>query len=252
MLWHKVERRLARYSTRQTTSITLDRGVVCFTFDDVQRSACTEGASMLEKHGAYGTFYVCGQFTGQRNYHTHADLRRLANSGHELGSHGFGHLSYQTITEAEILHDLRQNEAFLREFGYGVAENFAYPYGHVGRRAKRIVSPIFASSRGIHPGIHFRTIDLALMRAFPLYSGIWSEKRLAALLEKNASSCGLTIFLSHGVARNPGPFDCSSELLETAVRLAIMTGNTVMRVRDAIQNACRRDDPTKSKRCNDV
>jgi peptidoglycan/xylan/chitin deacetylase (PgdA/CDA1 family) len=236
-LWRKLERHLARYSARRTVPIALESGVVCFTFDDLQSSACNKGMTILERYDVKGTFYVCGQLTGWQRYHTHEDLRRLANNAHELACHGFGHASYQSINKAEILDDLRQNEVFFQEYGYGEAKNFAYPYGHVSPFAKRIASPMFTSLRGIHPGINSKVADLALLRAFPLYEGIWSKERLVKLLERNAEISGLTIFFSHGIVPDPGVFDCSDELLEFAVRLAIATGNKVMPVREAIQKA---------------
>ena len=211
-----------------------DTGVVCFTFDDVRRTACDEGAAILEKYGVKGTFYVCGGLTGICNNHTRADLQRLINSGHELGSHGFSHLSYQSISENEILADINKNCSFLKDLGLSAPSHFAYPYGHVNTFAKRIVARKFISSRGIHPGINYPTADLALLKSFPLYNHLWDKTSLARLFDENVKLGGLLIFFAHGVLRDPGHFDCSIELMDLAARLSIASGNRVVPIGEAL------------------
>jgi len=232
--WQKIERRLARFCERRTVTLKSDTGIVCFTFDDVPRSACIEGSTVLEKYGLNGTFYVCGGWTGTSDFHTRADLLRLADSGHELGCHGFAHRSYQSISESEILADIEQNRSFFREVGCDVPRHFAYPYGHVSPSVKRIVAREFISSRGIQPGINYSTIDLALLKSFPLYQHLWTENTIARLLEKNAGLRGLLIFFTHRVRADPDEHDCSIELLERAVEISIASGNKVMSVGDAL------------------
>jgi peptidoglycan/xylan/chitin deacetylase (PgdA/CDA1 family) len=232
--WDKIERRVARYRACRTMNLIQDRGIVCFTFDDAQRSACVNGAAILEKHGLKGTFYISGGLTETSKYHTPADLLQLVGSGHELGSHGYGHHSYQSLSKDEIVVDLRNNLSFFEKLGCHPPRNFAYPYGHVSTSAKRIVSREFVSSRGIQPGINFPTADLALLKAFPLYHHLWTENRLALTLEENAKICGLSVFVVHGVLSDPGKFDCSIQLLESAVRISLSSGNRVMSVQEAL------------------
>jgi peptidoglycan/xylan/chitin deacetylase (PgdA/CDA1 family) len=233
-VWQKVERRLSRFCERRTVKLMYDKGVVCFTFDDVRRSACVEGAAILDRYAVKGTFYISGGKTGISSYHTAWDLLRLANRGHELGSHGFGHHSYQSIGKAEILADVEDNRSFFAKLGCDTQENFAYPYGHVSPSVKRITSCEFASLRGIQPGINYPTVDLALLKSFPLYRHLWTETTLARVLEENARLRGLVIFFTHGILADPGEFDCSTELFDFAVRTSITSGNRIASVRDAL------------------
>jgi hypothetical protein len=232
--WQQIERRLARYRACRNVNLMNHRGIVCFTFDDVWRSACTVGAATLERYGAKGTFYICGGMTGVDKYHTKADLLRLIDSGHELGSHGFAHQSYQMLSKAEMLADIRDNHLFFTELGYAAPKSFAFPYGHVSPSAKRIAAKEFASVRGIHPGVNHPSVDLALLKAFPLYQNRWTEPALVKLLEENAQLCGLLIFFAHSIGPSPGQYDCSVELLELAVRMSIASGNTITALSDAL------------------
>ncbi len=52
---------LARWSRNRMLDMRAGPPMVTFTFDDVPASACELGASILERHGARGTFYVAGR-----------------------------------------------------------------------------------------------------------------------------------------------------------------------------------------------
>lgn len=233
LFWQKIERHLARACARRTVELAYDVGTVCFTFDDVPRSACNEGAAILAKYGATGTYYICGGLTGTGKYHTTADLLDLVGGGHELGSHGFGHYGYQS-RDIDILSDLQSNLTFFKNLGCEAPQNFAFPYGHVSPYTKRIVAPKFVSLRGIRPGINHPVADLSLLKSFPLYERLWTETALARVLEENSELRGLLIFFTHGVGANPDQFDCSNGLLDFAVRTSIASGNRVASVKDAL------------------
>jgi peptidoglycan/xylan/chitin deacetylase (PgdA/CDA1 family) len=239
-LWQKIERRLARICERQTVELKFDTGIVCFTFDDVHRSACVRGAEVLERYGLKGTFYVCGGLTGRDDFHTKADLRRLIRSGHELGCHGYAHQGYQSLSEAEMLADIQRNRSFFAELGCDAPRHFAYPYGDVSPSVKRIAAHEFISARGVQPGINHSAVDVALLKAFPLYQQLWTENAIGAWAEKNAALGGLLIFFTHQVRPDPDEFDCSTELLDFAVRASVESGNGVLTVEAALSKASER------------
>ncbi len=190
---------------------------------------------MLEKHGVHGTFYVCGGLTGTGTYHSETDLQRLLGGGHELACHGFAHLrNHQSLTRTEILADLHKNRIFLENIGCDPPQNFAYPYGSISPFSKRVVAHEFVSLRGIRPAINFPIVDLALVKSFPLYQHLWTKTALAQVLERNAKERGLLTFFTHGIVGSPGQFDCTMELFDLAVRMAIASGNRVTSMREAL------------------
>jgi hypothetical protein len=199
-----------------------------------------------------GTFYVSGGLTEIRNNHTRADLLRIAKGDHELGCHGFGHFSYQSISTLEILSDIEKNRSFFEELGFGAPQNFAYPFGHLNTAAKRIVARKFMSARGIHPGINYPTADLALLKSFPLYEHRWDKNSLARLLEENARIRGLLVFFAHGILKDPGQFDCSMELMDFAVRLSIASGNRVGPIREVVRPRSDRASCRASAGCSRI
>jgi peptidoglycan/xylan/chitin deacetylase (PgdA/CDA1 family) len=235
-VWHKIERRLARICECQIVELKYDTGIICFSFDDVPKSACLQGNTILEKYGLKGTYYICGGLTETGEYHTKSDLLRLVDVGHELGCHGYGHRSYQSISEAEMLADIQRNRYFFEEIGCDLPRHFAYPYGHVSPSVKRVVAREFSSARGVQPGINYPNIDLALLKSFPLYQRLWNENSIVEVIEKNARLGGLLIFFTHGVSPNPNEFDCSIELLDFAIQTSMASANKVLPVGEALLN----------------
>jgi polysaccharide deacetylase family protein (PEP-CTERM system associated) len=67
--------------------------------------------ALLDRHGAFGTFFVLGwvaaRFKGL--------VRRIAEAGHEVASHGFWHRRVTTLTPAEFRQDIRESKAVLED-----------------------------------------------------------------------------------------------------------------------------------------
>ena len=173
-IWQRVERKLARVLSRKTISMRNSKGIVSFSFDDVPASACRTGLTILEQHGAKGSFYVCGSLTDtmapEGEMHSHADLKRLIANGHEVGSHGFGHLNYQHLSTEKAQEDIEANRTFFTENGMnGAGVTFAYPFGCVSPRAKALIVQKFVCARSTDVGINVKTMDAGLLKAVPLY-----------------------------------------------------------------------------------
>lgn len=66
---------------------------------------------LLAAHRAQGTFFVLGWLAERK-----PDLvRRIAASGHEIGSHGFGHTMITKMTPEEFRQDIRKSKTILEE-----------------------------------------------------------------------------------------------------------------------------------------
>ncbi len=240
--WQRVERRLAKVLNRRMCRMQNAGGLVSFSFDDVPASACRTGLSILERHGALGTFYVCGSLTDtvapEGEMHTHADLKRLQSNGHEIGSHGFAHLNYQHLSVQRAYEDICANRAFFAENGMDKAgATFAYPFGCASLRSKALIAQEFACARITEGGVNLKTMDLGLLKAVPLYSGRTTEQAISASLKRTAAAAGWLIFYTHDVCDSPGRYGCTPRLLEFAAREARHLGLTVLPVQDALRLA---------------
>lgn len=241
-IWQRAERKLAKVLNRKPFQMRNGRGMVSFSFDDVPASACRTGLDILEKHGARGTFFVCGALTGtvgaEGEMHTHADLKRLMANGHEVGSHGFAHLNYQNLSVQGAQEDINSNRAFFAEHGMEAAgATFAYPFGCANPRAKALIVQEFDCGRTTESGINLKSMDVGVLKAVSLYDGRTSQKTISDLLKTTAVESGWLIFYTHEVCENPGAYGCSPSLLEFAVTETCQLGLSVLPVKGALSHA---------------
>ncbi len=89
-------------------------GRVCLTFDDGPDASSTARLlDVLDREGAKATFFLLG-----RNATRNPELvRRMVESGHEIGEHGFGHRHAWKTGPVTYLRDLLQSRRALAQHG---------------------------------------------------------------------------------------------------------------------------------------
>jgi peptidoglycan/xylan/chitin deacetylase (PgdA/CDA1 family) len=225
----KVSRLLARNIRSKSLPMRNTAPLVTFTFDDVPASACRNGAPILERHGARGTFYACGGGCGMNSPGGQlADvqqLRILHANGHEIGCHTYSHIALPTANADHITSDLKRNEWILKAAISGLAvRNFAYPYGALSLRTKRQIQVHFDSCRALLPGINTGRVDLGALKAWSLDNASIDRERISALLAETVRNNGWLIFCSHDVAEQPSRFGVTPDLLSFAIATAQAAG----------------------------
>ena len=234
----RASRALAFYLPTRTLVMRNRQPIVSFTFDDVDESAVFNGSRTLERHGIRGTFYVAGDLCGKRFqrwlFASTESVRAMAERGHEIGCHTFSHPDLQTLDREEIEEELDANRDFFASLGGIHLQNFAYPYGSVGRPQKAVVQERFWSCRGVRPGVNAGRIDLGQLRAVQLYDVALDAAGIESLLDETRRRNGWLIFYTHDVAAAPTEHGCSPALLDRAIASAVRGGFACLTVRDAL------------------
>ncbi len=103
-----------------------DRRQVGLSFDDGPDPSTTpEVLATLATFGAHATFFVIGEKAAQ-----HPDLlRRIAEAGHEVASHGYRHSWRDLVTPRRAVRDLQRTTAAIEASGIDAAPFFRPPYG---------------------------------------------------------------------------------------------------------------------------
>jgi peptidoglycan/xylan/chitin deacetylase (PgdA/CDA1 family) len=160
------------------------------------------------------------------------DVRAAHYAGHEIACHTFSHPDCRELKGSAIQDEIRDNATAVRSV---VADrslvNFAYPYGAVSPTAKRTFGVRFRTCRGICPGINYRFVDLADLKAIALYDASFCENEMRRLVDHNQSVGGWLIFYTHDVVDTPSPFGCTPRELETVVNYAARR-TTILPIRD--------------------
>lgn len=79
--------------------------------------------ALLDQKGVKGTFFCLG-YVADRHPQL---LRRLADLGHELGSHGMDHRRVHSLTEAEFLADIIQSKDMIEQASGAIVSGYRAP-----------------------------------------------------------------------------------------------------------------------------
>ena len=140
--------------------------LVGLTFDDGYADFATYVAPILARCGFTATVFVlAGLLSGHNAWDqpgprkellTADDVRRVADSGMEIASHGLHHLALPDLDEATLAEEVgRSRETLTRLVGQDVT-GFCYPYGKVGTRE---VNAVRAAGYSYACAVHPSTLD---------------------------------------------------------------------------------------------
>jgi peptidoglycan/xylan/chitin deacetylase (PgdA/CDA1 family) len=121
------------------------RGLIGLTFDDGYADFIEYALPILTRYGFGATvFPIAGRLGGQNDWDVlgprkplmSADqVRRAADAGIEIGSHGLRHTSLRGIAGAELIAEVEESRAILTETIDREISGFCYPYGHLDEAA---------------------------------------------------------------------------------------------------------------------
>lgn len=114
--------------------------IVTTSWDDGHRFDLVT-ASVLQRHGMTGTFYVSprNRETPARDRLTAAELRTLAET-HEVGSHTLTHPRLTDVSDGEAAREIEDGKRELEDTLEGEVLSFAYPGGAYHRRHVAMVA----------------------------------------------------------------------------------------------------------------
>ncbi len=128
--------------------------VVSLTFDDGFKSQWT-ARSVLAAHGYRATFYINSARLGQARRLTAAQVRLLADEGHEIGGHTLDHVELPKYKRDMRLRQICDDRLRLtRLLGTDAVRSFAYPYGASGPGVERDVASCGYNSARIVGGLN--------------------------------------------------------------------------------------------------
>lgn len=236
----RASRRLTQWRAARPASLAFERPILSICFDDFPRSAAIDGARILEAHGGRGTYYAAAGLAEEDGPcgpgFTADDLLRLAASGHEIGCHTYTHRDCARLTAYDALGDLARNRDAIAQFGHRDAlQSLAYPYGETSSAFKASLPPRFRTARGALSGLNIGRVDLAQLRAIPLYGEGMTRawKALGEAARRNAWMIAFT----HDVADPASPWGTTPEAFEYFIEAAVEAGFRLLPVTMALDQA---------------
>ena len=225
----KVRRRLTRRVFQQKARLTLTGPLVSFTFDDIPATAAQTGARILDEAGVKGTFYVCAGLFGREGhmgrFADETEVQALIQSGHEIAGHSFNHIDCHRTKSSEIEIDLDTNDQILSRLG-APSDHFAFPYGEISPRSKRLISQRYSSLRGVHKGLVREGSDLNQLPGVGI-EGHQGEALARSWIDRAVAEQAWLILYTHDVRENPSPWGCTPDSLRRLVAYAQQQGAAV-------------------------
>jgi len=225
----RVQRRVTMWRKANRAFVAPDRPVVTFTFDDFPKSALN-GADIVEKHGGRAGFYACTSFMGQRSpvmgeMFDGATLAELRERGHEIGAHTHAHLDCSRAQLCQVERDIGENLVALAEAGHNATVSaFAFPYGETTYSAKQWVGELFATGRGILPGLNMNEVDRSQLHAVELGASAMHRRRALSALDACIARKAWLFFFTHDVGETPTSYGAPADLIEELAARAVEAG----------------------------
>lgn len=113
-------------------------GRVALTFDDGPTEWTDKILDLLESHGARATFFVIGQVAESRR-----DLvRRIGDSGHEIGNHTWSHPVLTDCDDEQVRSELQQTNDVLAELLGAAPTRYRAPHFDRDERVDAIAAEL--------------------------------------------------------------------------------------------------------------
>ncbi len=235
----RIANRLICRFAAKPRDVRTDAPLVSFTFDDVPDTALHNGASILERHGVRGTFYIAGGLSGRvepdRTLISPEGCADLADRGHEVGCHTYSHSKIRRLGGGGLARDLDRNAAYLKQSGVGpAATNFAFPYNAAWPSARRELGRRYRTCRAAGESVNRTAVDPLMLKAVEIRQPETDARSLTGWIDDVVDRPGWLVFFTHDIAARPTPYGCTPETFEHLVRYAVDKGCVVLPVEQAL------------------
>jgi peptidoglycan/xylan/chitin deacetylase (PgdA/CDA1 family) len=232
---NKVRRKIADISYNFYNIIDSSKKLVTFTFDDVPKSTFKNAGEILKKYNVNGTFYVALSLmekTDSEGLFTRKNIEDCFKSGNELGCHTFSHFHFfNTADNQFIASDLAKNSSEFKKLNLDTTlRNFSYPFGEQTRIAKKHVSKLYLTCRGVDSGVNVGKVDLNNLRAIKLFERKNSLEKIEKIISDFRNKGGWLIFYTHDIQDNYSKSGCSPAYFEAVVEKVIKSGFEIKNV----------------------
>ena len=115
---------------------------VVLTFDDGYADSYTVVFPLLRRYGFVGTFFVVTSSVGTKDHLTVAQIRKMAQAGMEIESHGQHHLDFTQFSLPTARTELSRSREIISGWTGRPVNFFAYPAGRYSPALERLLGSL--------------------------------------------------------------------------------------------------------------
>ncbi len=155
------------------------------TFDDSWENLQAE--TVLSAAQLSGIFFLNSALIGQRQMLARADVRRMCDAGHEIGSHGLTHDFFSTMSTQQLRRALFDSKASLEDMTGREVSFLSAPGGRYDRRAVELAQEAGYSAFFVsRPGFFHGARDTFVVNRICITADI-TEKRFTRFIDRPAT-----------------------------------------------------------------
>lgn len=113
-----------------------ERPMLALTFDDGPRAETERLLDAFAQYGGKGTFFVVGNAIGKYE----STLKRIAEEGHELGSHTWSHVELKGLSQSEIAEQIDRTAQRVYDITGVQMTTLRPPYGAYDKNLKAVAA----------------------------------------------------------------------------------------------------------------
>ena len=217
----------------------MNKGAVCFTFDDYAGANWLKADKIFKKYDAHVTFFVVGTITPQKL----EVMKKLQSAGHSVGLHSLHHRNAVPLPAGWTAKDYFEKEVkpqleICRKAGLDV-QGFAYPNN---RRNETVDNELFKhfnylrAGKGKAPKLFYAAEDLKEKMVLggggigPYYKSDITQ--LKKILAEAAEKKALVVFFSHDIYPKARHVHMPEEMLEQLLAAARELGMKIIGVNE--------------------
>ena len=157
---------------------------IVLTFDDGPLCHLKYALPILKKYNFQAVFYIPVAWINQSNRLTDINIKEIAASGMEIGSHSMTHPDFRLINSARIESEISDSKNYLEQLLAKPIVHFSYPKGRYTRLARIILSQNdFLSAVTVDRGVNNPTTNNYLLYRLGMY-GHTTMKKFEKLLRQ--------------------------------------------------------------------
>jgi peptidoglycan/xylan/chitin deacetylase (PgdA/CDA1 family) len=217
-------------------TVGFDRPLVSLAFDDGWKSVRERALPILQRYGAPATNYILtGEIGVDPEYLNLADLRVLAEAGHQIASHSVNHLDLTKSRPRVVRHEVRDSKKFLKKNGFAPILDWASPYGTSSTSTTAEVKKVYRSQRSAQPGFNSKDdFDIYALKVQGVVLSTTAAE-VQSWVDQAVREKTWLILLYHEVATNNHEYSTTPAQLESHLEILKKAGVLIVTVDQALR-----------------
>jgi len=224
------------YSLAPSPTVGFSRALVSLTFDDGWKSVREKALPILQQYKAPATGYILTGMVGlYPEYMNLADLRHLAEAGHQIASHSVKHSDLTKSRSRAVRREVRDSKEFLEKNGFGPILDWASPYGYSNTASTEAVKAIYRSQRSAQSGFNSKDdFDVYALKVQNIVLSTTAAE-VQSWVEQAVRDKTWLILLYHEVDTNDHEYSTTPAQLESHLQIIKESGATIVTVDQALR-----------------